>query len=192
MSLALAPVAHLVSALASANQAVRDDAASELHRRGAAQAEAAVSSWRQIPELAALLSNHYTVGVAVSPEHFAKIRSALGNPRLAEVPPDQDAQEFEWDLDAGARLDILTTRDPAGNGAIARFLAKFGEGIQQVELLANDVDRVTEMLRSRLSSQPVYPQTRPGADGTLVNFFLVASPTGRKLLIELVENPKQS
>lgn len=191
MSLPHAPVGHLVSALASANQSVREDAARELHRRGKAQAEMAISSWRQIPELAALLSNNCTVGIAVRPEHFAKIHVALGNPTLADVPPDQDAQEFEWHLDAGVHLDILTTRLPGGSGAIARFLVKFGEGVQQVELLAKDVDRATELIRSRLALQPVYPQTRPGADGTRVNFFLFASPSGGKVLIELVENPKR-
>ncbi|HEV2340881.1 MAG TPA: hypothetical protein VGS15_03670 [Candidatus Acidoferrales bacterium] len=191
MSLPHAPVGHLVSALASANQSVREDAARELHRRGSAQAETAISSWRQIPELAALLSGHCTVGIAVTPEHFAKIHAALGNPTLADVPPDQDAQEFEWHLDSGVHLDILTTRLPGGSGAIARYLVKFGEGIQQVELLAKDVDRATELIRSRLGLQPVYPQTRLGAGGTRVNFFLVASPSGRKVLIELVENPNQ-
>ena len=191
MSLPSAPVGHLVSALGSANQSVREDAARELHRRGKAQADTAISTWRRIPELSALLANHCTVGIAVTPEHFAKIRAALGNPNLAVVPPDQDAEEFEWHLHADVHLDILTTLQPGGSGAIARFLIKFGEGIQQVELLTEDVDRATELIRSRLGLQPVYPQTRPGAGGTRVNFFLVASPVGGKVLIELVENPNQ-
>ena len=85
-----------------------------------------------------------------------------------------------------SRLDILTTRDRAATGAIARHLKKFGESIQQVELLVKDVGRATELLRSRFCIAPVYPQTRPGANGTRINFFLV--PAGnRKVLIELVE-----
>ncbi|HEV2296932.1 MAG TPA: hypothetical protein VGR72_00260 [Candidatus Acidoferrales bacterium] len=191
MSLASAPVGHLVAALASANSTVPNDAVRELHRRGRAQADAAISSWRQIPELSALLSNHCTIGIAVTPEHFAKIRAALGNPQLADVPPNQDAQEFEWHLDTNVHLDILTTRQPGGDGAIARFLARIGEGIQQVEFITENVDRATELLRLRLGVQPVYPETRSGADGTRVNFFLVATPSGGKVLIELVEIPKQ-
>jgi hypothetical protein len=35
----------------------------------------------------------------------------------------------------------------------------------------------------------VYPATRPGADGTLVNFFLVPSPGAGKVLIELYQVP---
>jgi hypothetical protein len=52
-----------------------------------------------------------------------------------------------------------------------------------------DVGRATEILRERFGQQPIYPQTRAGADGTRVNFFLVAAPEGKKVLIELVEAP---
>jgi hypothetical protein len=37
---------------------------------------------------------------------------------------------------------------------------------------------------------PVYPAARPGANGTRVNFFLVNSRDGQKVLIEFVEQPK--
>jgi hypothetical protein len=107
------------------------------------------------------------------------------------VPPDQDAREFELHFAQGIQLDILTTREPGGAGAIARYLQKFGEGIQQVELLARNVDAATEILRSHFGVQPIYPATRAGADGTRVNFFLVSLPEKGskkgKILIELVE-----
>jgi hypothetical protein len=86
------------------------------------------------------------------------------------------------------QLDILTTRLPEGQGAIARFLEKFGEGIQQVEYDVADADRATKILIERFGQKPVYPQTRLGADGTRVNFFLAARPDGAKMLIELVEH----
>lgn len=145
--------------------------------------ETGVAAWRANPELSALLTGPPTVGVAVQPENFAKIRAAMGSPRLADVPPDQDAQEFELRF-GEARLDILTTR---GGGAIERFLEKFGEGIQQIEYPVKDVDRATQLLRERFALKPVYPETRRGANGTRVNFFLVTTPDGRKVLIELVE-----
>jgi hypothetical protein len=132
-----------------------------------------------------------TVGIAVTPENFDRIRAANGSPRLAEVPPDQDAKEFELHFAQGVRLDILTTREPGGTGAIARYLQKSGEGIQQAELLARNVDAAAEILRAGFGVQPIYPATRAGADGSRVNFFLVPltgkGPEKGKVLIELVE-----
>jgi hypothetical protein len=81
----------------------------------------------------------------------------------------------------------LTSREPEGNGAIARYLQRFGEGIQQIELRCQNVDRATEILRERFGLNPIYPATRPGADGTRVNFFLVSAPKANKVLIELYE-----
>jgi hypothetical protein len=131
-----------------------------------------------------------TVGLAVTPGHFEEIRAACGSPGLATVPPDQDAREFELHFGQDVRLDILTTAQPGGAGAIARFLQKSGEGVQQVELLVRDVNRVTEKLRVTRGLAPIYPRTRPGADGTRVNFFLLTNSKGSKVLIELVEAPQ--
>ncbi|HEX7696729.1 MAG TPA: hypothetical protein VF394_04995, partial [Candidatus Acidoferrum sp.] len=70
---------------------------------------------------------------------------------------------------------------------IAKYLAKYGDGIQQVEFRCSNVDRATQILKDKFGVAPVYPATRHGADGTRVNFFLVASPDGGKVLIELYE-----
>jgi len=135
-----------------------------------------------------------TVGIAVRPETFDDIRTSSGSPTIADAPLDQDVIEFEMEFGAGfpqhPRLDILTTSAPGGNGAIARFLGKFGEGIQQVEIDVTDVDRATEILRTRFKVEPIYPATRPGANGTRVNFFLVSARDNQKVLVELVEQPK--
>jgi hypothetical protein len=129
----------------------------------------------------------FSVGIAVQPENFQKIRTVNGSPRLAKVPPDQDAMEFELQPDEHEEFDILTTRDPGGPGAIARFLKKFGEGIQQIEINVTSVNRATEILRTRFGVTPVYPEMHAGANGTRVNFFLVPAAPGRRVLIELVE-----
>lgn len=192
MNFRAASVVALVRCLTSPEDAARTSAAKELYHRGRELAEEAIATWRRDSEIAALISKDATVGIAVTPERFAAVRSALGNPRLADVPPEQDAQEFEWSVGEGAQLDILTTREPDGAGAIARFLAKFGEGIQQVEFLTPDVERVTEMIRSRLGVAAIYPAKRAGADGTRVNFFLASTAGGKKTLIELVEARKNS
>lgn len=130
------------------------------------------------------------VGVAVLPEWFEAIWKANGSPHRADVPPDQDALEFELEMDDAVKLDVLTSREPAGDGAIARYLKKFGVGIQQIELYVRDVDRASGLLREKFSLAPIYPATRAGADGTRVNFFLATTPEGQKLLVELVEAAK--
>ena len=127
------------------------------------------------------------IGIAVNPELFEKIRIANGSPHMAAVPPDQDAKEFEVELGDAVKFDILTTREPGGSGAIARYLEKFGAGIQQVELYVRDVDRATEILKSNFDLTPIYPATRAGADQTRINFFLATTPSANKILVELVE-----
>ncbi|MGH9730358.1 MAG: hypothetical protein ACRD4A_01560 [Candidatus Acidiferrales bacterium] len=192
MNFSAASIADLVRSLASPKDDVRNSAAKELYHRGHELAEEAIAMWRRDSEIGALISKHAAVGIAVTPERFAAIRAALGNPHLADVPPEQDAQEFEWNVGEGVPLDILTTREPHGAGAIARFLAKFGEGVQQVEFLTPDIERATEMIRSRLGVAAIYAATRAGADDTRINFFLVSAAGGKKVLIELVETPKRA
>jgi tellurite resistance protein TerC len=179
----------LVAELASEASGEREAAATALYEIGSAMGEAATDAWWQDEELRALLDKHATVGIAVGPERFEAIRAQMGEPRLSDVPPDQDAIEFEVHFGRRVRLDILTTRAPGGEGPIAKFLGKFGEGIQQVEFSTSDVDRATARIGQRFGVKPVYPATRPGADATRVNFFLLATPEGKKVLVELVEMP---
>jgi hypothetical protein len=179
-----------IEGMSSTDPEVRVTSATEIHHLGRGLADHAVFPWWSDTELFSLLeggSPHVTVGVAVSPERFAKIREASGSPRLAEVPPDQDAQEFELHLPGGLSMDVLTSKDPAGSGAIARYLQKFGEGIQQIEFRCKDVDRTTQILKDKFALNPVYPATHSGADGTRVNFFLLSAPSANKVLIELYE-----
>jgi hypothetical protein len=179
----------MLEGLCSGESATRQAAAGELFRLGRISADRVARIWRNDAEFAALLGEPplVTVGVAVRPETFAKIRAANGTPRLAEVPPDQDALEFELKFQEKISLDILTSRTPDGNGPIARYLKKFGEGVQQVEFLCKNVDRATTILREKFGVTAVYPATRAGADGTPVNFFLVPASDTEKVLVELYE-----
>jgi len=179
-----------IAGMTSAESEVRVAAATEIYRTGRAMADHAAYPWWADEELYKLLEGnnpHVVVGLAVQPGRFEKIREAGGSPRLAELPPDQDAQEFEIHLPGGLSMDILTSRDAVGNGAIAKYLQKFGEGIQQIEYRCANVDRATQILRDKFGVAPVYPATRTGADGTRVNFFLVSAPGASKVLIELYE-----
>ena len=183
-------IARWIGQLADPNPAQRDAAAAQLYREGASLFSSATSEWMKHSEFRALVrSDECVVGIAVQPSTFEAIRAAHGSPRLARVPPDQDAKEFELHF-TGASFDILTTREPGGAGAIARYLRKFGEGIQQIEINVSDVDPATEILRAQFKLDPVYPSTRPGADGTRVNFFL-APAQEKKALIELVQSPAE-
>jgi hypothetical protein len=194
-------VGEWIRSLADSDPAKRRTAATHLHSVGAALCLSATREWLKDPEFRELVRPFsvdaagdpssenilFSIGIAVQPEEFEKIRIANGSPRLAEVPPDQDAKEFELRSGEHEEFDILTTRDPGGPGAIARYLEKFGEGIQQIEVNVASVNRATEILRIRFGLTPVYPETHRGADGTRVNFFLVPVAEGRRVLIELVE-----
>jgi hypothetical protein len=177
-----------IAALASPVHAERDAAAEEIFVTGAVLARRAARAWMKDADLSSLIGADpsITVGIAVFRENFEKIRAANGSPKLADVPPEQDAEEFELHF-TGIALDVLTSKEPQGNGAIARYLARSGEGIQQVEFRCKDVDRATALLREKFGVVPIYPEARPGADRTRVNFFLVATPENEKVLIELFE-----
>ncbi len=179
-----------VAGLFSPDAAIRTVSAAAIYSHGLALAKPVVSSWLSNREISRLLWEQlFTVGVAVFPDTFARIEQANGHPRLASVPDDMDAKEFELHFATEVSLDILTTRNPDGEGPIARYLKRFGEGIQQVEFRCLDVDRATGILRENFGLAPIYPEARPGADGTRVNFFLAPTSAGGKVLIELYEIP---
>jgi hypothetical protein len=182
-----------IAMLSSSDPSERAAGARDIYRAGRELADAASREWQNAPEFAALLERiadntpQCSVGLAVNPVTFEAIRDANGSPRLADVPPDQDAREFELHFAENVALDILTSRDPKGQGAIARHLSKFGEGIQQVEYRCRDVTAATSLLKKKFGIEAIYPQTRSGADGTRINFFLGRTPGGEKVLIELYE-----
>src|ERR1700676_1656750 len=184
--------------LSAADESTRVAAAAEIYRQGRSPADRAVFDWWKDAELSELLLSPkpiVTVGVAVRRETFARIRAANGQPQLADVPQEQDAEEFELHFADAVELDVLTSREPDGQGAIARFLAKFGEGVQQVEFRCLNVNRVMAILRERFRLAPIYPEARAGANGSKVNFVLVAVPgaggDNAKVLIELYECRKR-
>jgi hypothetical protein len=194
-------VAEWIRNLADSDPVKRRAAATHVHLAGAALFFSASREWFKDVEFRELVrpfsmaaageptpeDTSFSTGIAVQPANFERIRAANGSPPLAEVPPDQDAMEFELRSSEHEEFDILTTRDPSGPGAIARYLRKFGEGIQQIEVNVTSVNRATEILRTRFGLTPVYPETHAGAKGARVNFFLVPVVEGKRVLIELVE-----
>jgi tellurite resistance protein TerC len=203
-----APTAENIQQLAERDPQQRARAADDFSSYGITRTLNWLDDWSKDDEFRSLLAedrftNQFgeassqpklTVGIAVLPETFQKIRAANGSPPLADAPADQDVIEFELEFARNfippSRMDILTTKAPSEGGAIARYLEKFGEGIQQIELDVTNVDRATEILHERFHLEPIYPATRAGANATRVNFFLVPTWNNSKVLVELVEQPK--
>src|SRR5882762_7295125 len=106
------PLAQSISDLSSAEASKRLAAAGEIYRLGRAAAGSAISAWWAESELSALLlgpNPAITVGLAVQRDTFGRIRIANGTPRVADVPPDQDAEEFELHF-AGGISQIFSPR----------------------------------------------------------------------------------
>src|SRR5579872_5520441 len=94
-------LAMLISGLSSQDRASRERTAKDLFSRGRHLVRAATTEWLADSKFAATMvlgASQFpltTVGIAVMPETFERVRAANGSPRLADVPPDQDAKEFE-------------------------------------------------------------------------------------------------
>jgi hypothetical protein len=193
----MADIALWIAQLFDPDPAKRAASAHAIRALALTECFSGVNDWIRDPEFGKLTFSSavgsagpvFVVGIAVKPDHFERIRLANGSPRLADVPANQDAVEFELYFAEEGGLDIITTRDGRGAGAIARYLEKFGEGIQQVEIQVSDVDRATRLLATRFGLRAIYPATQAGADQTRVNFFLAPAASGKKYLIELVEPP---
>src|SRR5882672_546522 len=84
-----------IAALSSPDDGTRTAAARQIYAAGGSRAEQAIQRWLHNALFARLLGKNLemTGGLAVRPETFAQIREANGWPRLAEVPPEQDASE---------------------------------------------------------------------------------------------------
>ena len=184
-----------ICALASARREEREAAAAIIFHVACDSAEPSVRVWAKDAEFAQLVgapATAFTAGIAVERELFAAIRSANGSPRLADAPADQDVLEFHLDFGNDVRLEVLTSIEASGDGAVARFLRKFGRNIQHVEIATSNVDRATEILKTRFALRPIYPEARAGADNARINFFLVTNPAGKRLLVELEEEARRS
>ncbi|MBI4064275.1 MAG: hypothetical protein HY401_08265 [Elusimicrobia bacterium] len=170
-------VAPWIKALKNPSPAVRELAVLKLHEAGLDFASEAAARLGGAPFLPPP-----TVGLAVTPETFEAIWRAGGMPELAQVPEEHKAKEFSLHAER-AHLDILTAD---GDGVIQKFVDRFGEGIQQMEFYVSDVAAATEILKAKGISL-IYPETRPGANKTKVNFFLIELSEIKKVLLELVE-----
>jgi len=130
------------------------------------------------------------VGVAV-PDLDAAIefyRQAFGMSCVhEEVNEEQGVREAMLAVGdpAGPRIQLLAPLRP--DSAIAKFLERNGQGVQQVAYTVADVEASAAALRAR-GLRLLYDQPRRGTGGSRINFVHPKDAGG--VLVELVEPPR--
>ena len=100
-----------------------------------------------------------------------------------EVNEEQGVREAMMEVgDSGSYIQLLSPLNP--DTTIGRFLDKNGPGIQQMAYRVDDLDAVSEHLRSE-GLRLLYDEPRTGTAGSRVNFVHPKSAGG--VLVELVE-----
>ncbi|MEG9226327.1 methylmalonyl-CoA epimerase [Aeromicrobium sp. Sec7.5] len=84
--------------------------------------------------------------------------------------------------DSGSFIQLLAPLSP--DTTIGKFLAKNGQGIQQLAYRVSDLDVVSATLRER-GARLLYDEARTGTGGSRVNFVHPKDAGG--VLVELVE-----
>ena len=90
-------------------------------------------------------------------------------------------------LSENARIQLIAPLNE--DSTIAKFLAKNGQGIEQMAYRVADLDHVSAVLRER-GMRLLYPEARRGTSGSRINF--VHPKDARGVLLELVELPKEA
>ncbi len=101
-----------------------------------------------------------------------------------EINEEQQIEEALVKFPNGSQLQLLASLDP--QSAIGKFLAKHGEGVQQVALKVTDLVAATELLAKK-EIPMVYPAPKRGSNGSRINFIHPKYAGG--VLLELVEFP---
>jgi methylmalonyl-CoA/ethylmalonyl-CoA epimerase len=87
----------------------------------------------------------------------------------------------------GGFLQLLAPLTP--ESTIAKFLDRYGPGVQQVAYTVDDVEATCAQLRAR-GVRLLYDSPRPGTAGSRINFVHPKDAGG--VLVELVEPPSMS
>ena len=133
------PLAQSIADLSSADELKRIAAASEIYRLGRATGGSAIAEWWAESELSALLHGptpSITVGLAVPRDTFGRIRVANGTPRLAQVPPDQDAEEFAYEGIAQKRSGAVAELQRLAGLSMQHSLELFESALGSLQKLA--------------------------------------------------------
>ena len=114
---------------------------------------------------------------------LAGLRGAFGvSVAVREVMPEQGVEAVMCESGGGA-IELITPLDP--EGAIARFMAKRGEGFHHVAFAVPDVEAALEGLAAR-GVELIDRHGRRGLGGHVVAFLHPRSTLG--VLTELIEH----
>jgi methylmalonyl-CoA/ethylmalonyl-CoA epimerase len=86
------------------------------------------------------------------------------------------------DTGSGTAVQLLAPLGP--DSTIARFIDKFGPGLQQLAYRVTDVEKASAVLRSK-GMRVLYPEARRGTANSRVNFVHPKDAGG--VLVELIE-----
>jgi len=99
-----------------------------------------------------------------------------------EINESQGIEEAMLDLADGTRLQLLAPLN--SDSTIAKFLARSGEGMQQLAFRVTDIDDAMAKVLSA-GMRLIYPESRIGTAGSKINFVHPKDVGG--VLVELVE-----
>lgn len=99
-----------------------------------------------------------------------------------EINESQRIEEAMLDLADGSRIQLLAPLD--SQSTIAKFLAKNGEGMQQLAFRVANIDDAMAAVTSA-GMRLIYPESQIGTAGSAINFVQPKDTGG--VLIELVQ-----
>ena len=128
--------------------------------------------------------DHVGIAVADLDAAIALYEKAYGMRCVhVEVNEEQGVREAMMEVgDSGSYIQLLSPLNP--DTTIGKFLEKNGPGIQQMAYRVDDLDAVSEHLRSE-GMRLLYDAPKTGTAGSKVNFIHPKSAGG--VLVELVQ-----
>ena len=128
--------------------------------------------------------DHVGIAVADLDEAIAFYEKTYGMRCVhTEVNEEQGVREAMLEVgDSGSYIQLLSPLGP--DTTIGRFLDKSGPGIQQMAYRVDDIDEVSDHLRSQ-GLRLLYDEPKTGTAGSRVNFIHPKSSGG--ILVELVQ-----
>ena len=128
--------------------------------------------------------DHVGIAVADLDASIAFYESSYGMRCVhVEVNEEQGVREAMLEVGhSGSYIQLLSPLSP--DSTIGRFLDKSGPGIQQMAYRVDDIDQVSDHLRSQ-GLTLLYDAPKGGTAGSRVNFIHPKSSGG--ILVELVE-----
>ena len=137
-----------------------------------------------IPEHLFLCIDHVGVAVPDLDEAIAFYRDAFGMQVVhEETNEEQGVREAMVGVgDSGSCIQLLAPLDETST--IAKFLDRNGPGLQQLAYRVEDVEQVSEILRSR-GLRLLYDAPRRGTSDSRINFIHPKDAGG--VLVELVQ-----